>query len=49
MVSRDDKYIQLEGGGGHVSVNTSLEHGETEVDIQSQEWERQAQRFLDRL
>lgn len=42
--------VLFEGGGGHVlvSVDTQVE-GETEVDVESREWDYQAKQFLGKI
>jgi hypothetical protein len=44
---RTSNSIYFEGGGGHVQVEVKpTEDGKTDVDIQSQEWDYDAGKFL---
>ena len=47
--SEGDSRARFEGGGGFVVVEaTATSHG-SDVSVQSQEWERQAQQFLEKI
>lgn len=51
---REEEAIYFVGTGGHVQVTAftmqeATEDGATDVDIQSREWEKQAQDFLAEL
>jgi len=51
IAHRDDASVQLQGGGGHVVVRVQpqQETGKTEVEIESREWEYDAERFLGKI
>lgn len=38
--------LTFSGGGGYVTATLCLEEGKTRVNLVSQEWERQAEKFL---
>jgi accessory colonization factor AcfC len=51
MSLRDEAMIYMVGGGGHVQIvacpkNEASGDATTEVDIQSKEWDQEAQQFL---
>lgn len=41
--------VYFVGGGGHVEVKVSNTGGNTDVDITSQEWDYDAQKFLEKI
>jgi hypothetical protein len=48
---QDEASVQFQGGGGFVSVHAlpSAASGKTEVEIESREWDHDAQRFLEEI
>jgi len=48
IMHRDATSVQLQGGGGHVVVRAQPQQatGKTEVEVESREWEYDAERFL---
>jgi hypothetical protein len=44
----DAASVQLQGGGGYVTVraNSRAKEGLTAVEVESREWDRDAERFL---
>jgi hypothetical protein len=48
IAHRDLTNVQLQGGGGHVVVRVQPQRdtGKTEVEIESREWEYEAEQFL---
>lgn len=47
--NRTSDAIRFSGGGGHIQVTVSEDGGGTDVDIQSREWDLQAQDFLEKI
>jgi hypothetical protein len=46
---RNECCINLEGGGGYVSVTVVEEEGRRDVDIEAREWDYQVKRFLETI
>lgn len=46
---RTSDSLYFVGGGGHVQVTVTQEDNGADVDIQSQEWDYDAQKFLERI
>ncbi len=42
-------HAYFEGGGGSITITTSVKDGKTNVDIVSQEWDFQVQEFLEKI
>lgn len=46
---RTESSVHFDGGGGFVAVSAAAKDDGSEVMVVSQEWEHQAEQFLDRL
>jgi hypothetical protein len=46
---RTTNSIYFVGGGGHVQITVSESNGETDVDVQSREWDYQAKQFIGKI
>jgi hypothetical protein len=49
VTEKDDCCATFEGGGGGVYVSTSTEKMGTTVDVESREWDFQAEEFLKKV
>lgn len=51
ITQQDDSHVQLRGGGGYVAIRVQPQRdgGTTEVEIESREWEHDAERFLEKI
>jgi len=49
VTEKDDCCATFEGGGGGVYVTTSAEKKGTTVDVESREWDFQAEEFLKKV
>jgi len=48
IVDRSDEMICFEGGGGHVTI-IACQNDETEVDLETREWDFQVKEFMNKL
>jgi hypothetical protein len=49
VLERTESTVQFEGGGGSVAIAANAKNGGSDVTIQSQEWDFQAQQFVERI
>lgn len=46
---RDAQSVIFEGGGGYITITAMQSEGQTDVNIESREWDYQARQFLGKL
>ena len=48
IVEKTQEMVCFEGGGGHVTITTCL-NGETDVDLETREWDYQVKEFMGKI
>lgn len=49
IIDQSNCCVRFRGGGGHVNVYAETHNGETEIRIETREWDHQVKQFFEQI